>query len=150
MQLLLKILQERKMQANGAVERGRGLADGMTEREDERPPPGRLTAPMTVSCGATFLVFFIRQRVDVGLLWCFPDGTPGSEPLPSSEIRTFVSSALPSWIPWTSSACWLRVWCLFAAQKRCGCCKLVPDRDDWPGQSASHRAVGPGHRRLRV
>ena len=54
MQLLLKILQERKMQANGAVERGRGLADGMTEREDERPPPGRLTAPMTVSCGATF------------------------------------------------------------------------------------------------
>ena len=78
MQLLLKILQERKMQANGAVERGRGLADGMTEREDERPPPG---APVTVSCRAKFLVFLIHQRVDVGLLWCFPDGSPGSESL---------------------------------------------------------------------
>ena len=87
MQLLLKILQEKKMQANGAVERGRGLADGMTEREDERPPPGRLTAPVTVSCRATFLVFLIHQRVDVGLLWCFPDGTPGCEPLPSSRLE---------------------------------------------------------------
>ena len=87
MQLLLKILQERKMQANGAVERDRGLADGMTEREDERPPPGRLTAPVTVSCRATFLVFLIHQRVDVGLLWCFQDGTPGSKPIPSSRLE---------------------------------------------------------------
>ena len=83
-QLLLKILQERKMQVNGAVERVLGLADGMTEREDERPPPG---APVTVSCRATFLVFLIHQRVDVGLLWCFPDGTPGCEPLPSSRLE---------------------------------------------------------------
>ena len=37
-QQLLNILQERK-KANGAVERGRGLADGMAGRED-KPPPG--------------------------------------------------------------------------------------------------------------
>merc|ERR1719232_2499748 len=53
-QLLLKILQERK-KADGAVKRGRGLADGMVEREDGRPPRGRLAAPGTVSCRALFL-----------------------------------------------------------------------------------------------
>ena len=80
----LNILQERK-KANGAVERGRGLADGMAGREDERPPPGRMVAPVTVSCRATFLVFLIHQRVDAGLLWRFPGGTRGCEPPPSSR-----------------------------------------------------------------
>ena len=47
--------------ADGAVKRGRGLADGMAGREDERPPPGRLAAPVTVSCRATFLAFLIHQ-----------------------------------------------------------------------------------------
>ena len=37
-QLLLKILRERK-KADGAVKRGRGLADGMAKREDGRPSP---------------------------------------------------------------------------------------------------------------
>ena len=44
------------------MERGRGLADGMAGREDERPPPGRLAASVTVSCRATFLAFLIHQR----------------------------------------------------------------------------------------
>ena len=55
------LLQEMK-KADGAVKRGRGLADGMAGREDERPPPGRLAAPVTVSCRATFLAFLIHQR----------------------------------------------------------------------------------------
>ena len=54
----MKILQERK-NADGAVERVRGLAEGMAGREDERPPPGRLAAPVTVFCRETFLVFLI-------------------------------------------------------------------------------------------
>ena len=58
-QLLLKILQKKK-KADGAVERGRGLADGMAEKEDERPPPGRLVAPGTVSC---------RAPLEIRALW---------------------------------------------------------------------------------
>ena len=82
-QLLLKIMQESK-KADGAVERGCGLADGMGG-EDERPPPGRLAAPGTMSCRATFLVFLIHQGVDAGLLWHFLGGTRGCEPPPSSR-----------------------------------------------------------------
>ena len=44
------------------MESGCSLADGMAGREDERPPPGRLAAPVTVSCKATFLAFLIHQR----------------------------------------------------------------------------------------
>merc|ERR1719291_1676649 len=33
------------------------------------------------------------------------------------------------------------LWCLVAAQKRCGCCTPAPDRNDWPGQSAARHAV---------
>ena len=40
----MKILQERK-KADGTVERGRGLADRMAGREDERPPPAGLWCP---------------------------------------------------------------------------------------------------------
>ena len=53
--------------------------------EDERPPPGRLAAPGTMSCRATFLVFLIHQGVDAGLLWHFLGGTRGCEPPPSSR-----------------------------------------------------------------
>ena len=75
MQLMVKRLQERK-KADGAVERGHGLADGMAEREDERPPPGRLAAPGTVSCRALFLAFLIYQRLvprcaGGGPSWCY-------------------------------------------------------------------------------
>ena len=45
-QLLVKILQERK-KAGGAIQGGRGLADGIAGREDERPLPGRLAEPGT-------------------------------------------------------------------------------------------------------
>ena len=45
-QILVKILQERK-KAGGAIQGGRGLADGIAGREDERPLPGRLAAPGT-------------------------------------------------------------------------------------------------------
>ena len=45
-QLLVKILQERK-KADGAIQGGRGLADGIAGREDERPLPGRLAEPGT-------------------------------------------------------------------------------------------------------
>ena len=45
-QLLVKILQERK-KAGGAIQGGCGLADGIEEREYERPLPGRLAAPGT-------------------------------------------------------------------------------------------------------
>ena len=44
--LLVEILQERK-KAGGAIQGGRGLADGIAGREDERPLPGRLAEPGT-------------------------------------------------------------------------------------------------------
>ena len=47
---------------DGAVERGRGLADGMAGREDERPPPEMPAVPGTVSCRAPLLAFVIHLR----------------------------------------------------------------------------------------
>ena len=47
---------------DGALARGRGLADRMAGREDERPPPGMLAVPRTVSYRAPFLAFLIHQR----------------------------------------------------------------------------------------
>lgn len=46
------------------MERGRGLADRMAGREDERPPPppGSLAAPVIISCRVTFLAFLVHQR----------------------------------------------------------------------------------------
>ena len=41
---------------------GRGLADGIAGREDERPLPGWLAAPGTVPCRVPFLAFLIHQR----------------------------------------------------------------------------------------
>ena len=62
-QLLVKILQEMK-KAGGAIQGGRGLADGIAGREDERPLPGRLAAPGTVPCRDPFLAFLINQCSD--------------------------------------------------------------------------------------
>ena len=59
--LLVEILQERK-KAGGAIQGGRGLADGIAGREDERPLPERLAAPGTVPCRVPFLSFLIHQR----------------------------------------------------------------------------------------
>ena len=61
MQILVKILQGRK-KAGGAIQGGRGLADGIAGREDERPLPERLAAPGTVPCRVPFLAFLIHQR----------------------------------------------------------------------------------------
>lgn len=51
----------------------------MAEREDERPLPGRLVAPSTVSCRALFLAFLIYQRsaphcAGGGPNWCYWPG----------------------------------------------------------------------------
>ena len=47
---------------DGAVERGRGLAEGMAGRKDERPPPEMSAVPGTVSCRAPLLAFLIHLR----------------------------------------------------------------------------------------
>ena len=97
-QLLVKIMQERK-KADGAVERGRGLADEMAGREDERPTPGR--TPGTVSYRAPFLASpLCWRRTELALLArCIP-GTPALQKVAARtmqlalELRALVDAGL--------------------------------------------------------
>ena len=95
-QLLEKILHERK-KANGAVKRERGLAyGGCWKVRGERPPPGRLAAPGTVSCRALFLAFQIHPRSAprcaggepswVRLAGCIP-GTPALQKMAARTMQ---------------------------------------------------------------
>ena len=155
-QPLLKILQDRK-KADGAVESGRGLADGMAGRGD-----------VTVSCRATFLVFLIHQHVDAGLLWRFPGGTRGCEPplsLRSKRSRHPLCAAgsrgpRAMLVGVVASRCgtkalWLFLEAMFQdprSRVRAQTCRVAtaaafeyrtpaPDGDGWPRQSAARRTV---------